>query len=103
MSITISPSGRKTFYTTQNPFEKKFGYHRAVRKGPFIFVSGSTAINPKSEDLEGKGNALKQAVVAMVHCRDAVEKLGGKLSDVVRVRMFVSVRLRLTPHAHEPD
>ena len=91
MSITISPSGRKTTLTTKNTFEKKFEYHRAIRKGPFICVSGTTAINPDSGELEGKGNAKTQAIAAMKRCQEAVEKLGGTLSDVVRVRMFVSV------------
>ncbi|RMZ91715.1 hypothetical protein DV736_g1047, partial [Chaetothyriales sp. CBS 134916] len=82
MSITLSPSGRKSFFTTTNPFEKKFGYHRAVRKGPFIFVSGTTAIRPESGELEGKGDAYKQALSAMTRSREAVEKLGGKSTDV---------------------
>lgn len=62
-----------------------------MRKGPFIFVSGTTAIDPQSGKLKGKGDAYAQAVAAMSRCRDAVEKLGGKVGDVVRVRMFVGV------------
>ncbi|RMD43238.1 hypothetical protein DV735_g1919, partial [Chaetothyriales sp. CBS 134920] len=90
MPITHAPSGRKSFLTTANPFEKKFGYHRAVRRGPFIYVSGTTAINPESGQLEARGDAYNQALSAMSRSLEAVEKLGGKSSDVVRVRMFVS-------------
>ncbi|RMZ77901.1 hypothetical protein DV738_g4141, partial [Chaetothyriales sp. CBS 135597] len=90
MSITHAPSGRKSFFTTANPFEKKFGYHRAVRRGPFIFVSGTTAINPESGELEAKGDAYNQALSAMTRSIEAIDKLGGKSTDVVRVRMFVS-------------
>ena len=92
MLVRVSPSGRKTFLTTGNPYEKRFGYHRAVRKGPFIAVSGTTAIDPISGELEGKGDAFKQASTAMRRCREAVEKLGGEVSDIIRVRMFVGVR-----------
>lgn len=118
-SSSITSSSPKSIYTTPNPFEARFGYHRAVRKGPFIFVSGTTALieisdptspspegskqddvsDGKDQSEEGKNeskvhyptDARKQAQVAMERCVDAVEKVGGKRTDVVRVRMFVSV------------
>ncbi|KAF9230442.1 hypothetical protein BU15DRAFT_57230, partial [Melanogaster broomeanus] len=37
-----------------NPYEKKFGYCRAVKRGSFIFVSGTTAIDVDT------GRALKE-------------------------------------------
>ena len=92
---------RKHFYSTPNPFEKRFGYHRAVRKGVFIIVSGTTAVKMDGDDIGGSDekasgvhypkNAKKQAKLAMDRCADAVEKLGGTKADVVRVRMFVAV------------
>jgi len=92
MSTTrMSPSGAKTFFTTTNTFEKKFGYHRAVRKGPFIFVSGTTALNPRTSIVEHAEDAQRQALAAMKRGVDAVEELGGKLEDILRVRMFVAV------------
>ncbi|KIW31297.1 hypothetical protein, variant [Cladophialophora immunda] len=88
MSVTASAS--KTLYTTGNPYEKQIGYHRAVKRGPFIFVSGTTAIHPETQQLQHPGNAYLQAKTAMMECVRAVESLGGKLEDVCRVRMFVA-------------
>jgi enamine deaminase RidA (YjgF/YER057c/UK114 family) len=95
---------KKTFFTTPNPYEKQFGYHRAVRKGAFIIVSGTTAVKmPEDEhtDLDQQDdskvhfpkNAKNQAKLAMDRCAEAVDKLGGERADVVRVRMFVGVSL----------
>ncbi|KIP05913.1 hypothetical protein PHLGIDRAFT_73449 [Phlebiopsis gigantea 11061_1 CR5-6] len=36
---------RQTF-RTGNPYEARFGYARAVRRGPFVFVSGTTSVDP---------------------------------------------------------
>lgn len=103
---TGSPPDRKQFFTTPNPFEKRFGYHRAVRKGPFIYVSGTTALRLESDagtpdeqaqevSTDSKvlypDDAQKQARLAMERCIEAVENLGGTREDVVRVKMFVSV------------
>ena len=96
---------KKAFFTTPNPFEKRFGYHRGVRKGAFIIVSGTTAVKmegDESAELDQQNgsnvhfpkNAKKQAKLAMDRCVEAVEQLGGERADVVRVRMFVGVRLR---------
>lgn len=93
---------KKYVFTTPNPYEAKFGYHRAVRKGPHIIISGTTAAQMDGDDIsdpDGENstgvhfptNAKKQARLAMDRCVDAVEKLGGARADVVRVRMFVAV------------
>lgn len=75
---------------TPNPFESLFGYHRAVRKGPFIFVSGTTALLPNNT-VAFPNNSFAQAKAAFEIAVAAVEKLGGCKRDVCRVRMFVAV------------
>ena len=91
MSVSHTPSGTKSYFTTPNTFEKKFGYHRAVRKGPFIFVSGTTSLDAENGKIQHPGDTYQQALTAMKTSVDAVQQLGGKKKDVVRVRMFVSV------------
>jgi enamine deaminase RidA (YjgF/YER057c/UK114 family) len=91
MSVTRCPSGAKIYYNTSNPFEKRFGYHRGVRKGPFIFVSGTTAINPETGKIDGPGDAFIQAWATLEKIEEAVKILGGTRDDVVRIRMFVAV------------
>lgn len=82
-------SMKKTFHTTSNPYEKQFGYHRAVRKGPFIFVSGTTALDPTTGKIKHPNDAANQTIVAFREALKAVEALGGKKEDICRVRMFV--------------
>lgn len=75
---------------TSNLFESLFGYHRAVRKGPFIFVSGTTALLPDNT-VAFPDDSFAQAKAAFEVAVAAVEKLGGCKRDVCRVRMFVAV------------
>ena len=75
---------------SENKFEKEFGYHRAVRKGPFIFVAGTTALQPDGR-IAFPNDAKAQAQRAFQVGIDAIETLGGSREDVVRVRMFVAV------------
>jgi enamine deaminase RidA (YjgF/YER057c/UK114 family) len=92
---TTLPSGKLT-YTTPSTFEAKLGYHRAIRKGPFIFVSGTTALRPSPSSptetyaLAGPGDAHAQTHAAFTESLVAVEALGGTKADVVRVRMYVA-------------
>lgn len=77
-------------YKTSNPYESKFGYARAVKKGPFIFVSGTTSIDPASGIVLHPTSAYDQTLQIFSEIVKAIERLGGGKSDVVRVRMFVT-------------
>jgi enamine deaminase RidA (YjgF/YER057c/UK114 family) len=77
-------------YTTSNPYEKEFGYSRATKRGPFIFVSGTTSVDPTSGVLQGGEDAYEQTKVVFENIMQAVEGLGGTKKDVVRLRIFVA-------------
>ena len=80
----------KTVCDSFNYSEQGLGYHRAVRKGPFIFTSGTAAALPNGH-IEYRWDAAKQARRALETALGAVERLGGKKGDVVRVKMFIAV------------
>ena len=64
-------------------FESTVGYSRAVRVGPLVAVSGTTA-RPASGDIgEQTRDALRRIEVALVEA-------GAALSDVVRTRIYVT-------------
>ena len=74
-------------YSTNTPWEAIGGYSRAVRVGDRILVSGSTASG--AEGALGIADAAEQTRAVLEIIQAAVESLGGRLSDVVRTRIYV--------------
>jgi enamine deaminase RidA (YjgF/YER057c/UK114 family) len=69
-------------------FEKLAGYSRAVVDGEWIFVSGTTGFDYSRMAIP-KGVAA-QTEQCFGNIAAALEKAGGSLADVVRVRIFLA-------------
>ncbi|EDL49380.1 RidA family protein [Erythrobacter sp. SD-21] len=73
---------------TGSPFEKRFGFARAVREGNRITVAGTGPVEDNGSSTAG--DAATQAERCCVLILRAIEELGGSAADIVRTRMFLT-------------
>ena len=70
-----------------SPFEEQAGFTRALRTGNRIVCAGTVGVE---EDGSVSPDAGKQADRCFAMIRSYIEELGGRMEDVVRVRMFAT-------------
>lgn len=63
-------------------------YVRAVKTGPFVFVSGTTSLDSKGR-VQGK-DAAAQTVITMRKIEASLKQAGARLADLTRLTIFVT-------------
>lgn len=70
-------------------FEEIGSYARAKRVGPFVWVAGTTAIEPSGK-LHAPGDGYAQTQYTFQRVAKALAEVGASLDDVVRTRLYFS-------------
>ena len=76
-------------FSSGAPLDDKIGYSRAVRIGNLVFVGGTTTTTPEGV-VEAEGDAYLQTKIILQKIEQALIKAGAKLSQVYRVRIYVT-------------
>jgi enamine deaminase RidA (YjgF/YER057c/UK114 family) len=87
VKVTVEERGERTYASTGSAWEPVIGYSRAVRSGAHIAVTGSVGIEANGSYAPSLRAQARRALAIVLA---AVEALGGKASDVVRTRIYLT-------------
>jgi len=79
----------KATVKTGGRFEEIGAYSRAKRVGPFVYVSGTTAIEPSGR-LHAPNDCYAQSIYIFARIAEALAEVGASLEHIVRTRAYFS-------------
>ena len=70
-------------------FEEIGSYCRAKRVGPFVYIAGTTAIEPSGR-LHAPNDCYAQSVYILDRIESALREVGAEMRHVVRTRAYIT-------------
>ena len=80
---------KRILVSNGNPMEAVVGFCRAVRVGPYISVGGTAPVDSEGKTV-GIGDPAAQARRCLEIIKEALEKAGSSMEDVVRTRVILT-------------
>ncbi len=80
---------KRKLISNNTPIEKKVGFSRAVRVGSYISIGGTAPLDKNGKTV-GIGDPAAQARQCYEIIKDALERAGSGLQDVVRSRILLT-------------
>lgn len=68
----------------------RYTYSAAVRRGPFLFISGMIARDPATGEIVGKGDIVEQTDYIYRKIETILAEAGGTLDDIVKTTDYVT-------------
>jgi enamine deaminase RidA (YjgF/YER057c/UK114 family) len=84
----IDPAGDRRLISSGSPFEKAYGYSRALVRGDEVHIAGTTGYDYAKMLMPGE--VAEQARNIYATFAQAMKEAGGALADIVRLRTFVT-------------
>lgn len=79
----------RTNYSSGSPLEETAGYSRVVKAGPFVYVGGTTSVQPDGS-VFGENDGYAQTKFILEKMIKCLEGAGAKREEVVRVKMYAT-------------
>jgi len=80
---------KRVLISNGNPMEIVVGFSRAVRVGPYISVGGTAPVDSEGKTV-GLGDPAAQARRCLEIIKEALEKAGSGMEDVIRTRVLLT-------------
>ena len=79
----------RTNYSSGAPLEEMVGYSRMVKTGPFIYIGGTTSVQPDGT-VYGEGSPYEQSKYILEKQVELLEQAGATASDVVKIKAYTT-------------
>ena len=79
---------KRTNYSSGAPLEEKIGYSRMVKVGPFVYIGGTTSVQP--DGTVYGANAYEQTKYVLDKQIKLLKQAGGSKEEGVKVKVYAT-------------
>lgn len=80
---------RKNF-ASGSPLEESIGYSRMVKVGPFVFIGGTTSVQPDGT-VAGENDAVAQSDFILKKEIGLLQQAGATINDIIKMKKYITM------------